>query len=219
MDPNKNFAFIYGLVDPRCGTVRYIGKANDIQGRLQKHISESRTLNRPVNCWVKKLLSLGLKPQVVLLEAADDWVEAERRLIAEYRLKGRLLNLADGGDQPSCPREVRVANAAKMQSHPNTVANRKKNGAAQLKRLASDPVAMALRGIVRRLSLMATDMRNIGALETEAKLRGTIATMKVKFKAEPELMFYRFAQHPKYAGMMDMPKNAKSELQSCLKSL
>lgn len=86
-------------------------------------------------------------------------------------------------------------------------------------RIRQDPVTNALRGIIRRLSLMARDMGSIGASNTEAKLRGTIARMKIRFKEQPELMFYRFSQEPRWVAMMDMPTEAKKELQSCLKSL
>ena len=70
-----------------------------------------------------------------------DWPEAERRLIAEYRANGKLLNVADGGDEPFCSKELRVAlgnrlksklqlNPAlkKMQHMRRAIANGLKNG-------------------------------------------------------------------------------------------
>jgi hypothetical protein len=61
---------------------------------------------------------------LVIIEAnAPDWREAERRLIAEARARGeRLLNVADGGDEPHCPTATRAKNgravAAAIQADP-----------------------------------------------------------------------------------------------------
>lgn len=98
---------IYGLYD-KDGVLRYIGKANDAQRRLKSHMRDARRRNTPLYAWLRKH---GV-PEIRVLEAdCEDWVEAERRLIAEARAQGvALLNLADGGDQPSCPAEVRATN-------------------------------------------------------------------------------------------------------------
>ena len=45
---------------------------------------------------------------------ATDWQKAERKWIAHYRSLGPLLNLADGGDEPHCPIDVRRSNGAKV---------------------------------------------------------------------------------------------------------
>lgn len=103
---------IYALIDPRDGAIRYIGKANDSRKRLVKHLADARRRRTPVYDWINMLAKLGMRPTFQVLEVADDWVEAERRLIAEARDRGeRLLNVADGGDEPYCPPEVRSANA------------------------------------------------------------------------------------------------------------
>lgn len=106
-------AEIYALIDPRDGAVRYIGKANDSAKRLMSHIRDSRRESRrtPVYVWMRKLTKLGMVPGFTVLEVTADWKEVERRYIAEARARGdRLLNVADGGDEPYCPPEVRVAN-------------------------------------------------------------------------------------------------------------
>ena len=50
---------------------------------------------------------------MVLEVVSGDWREPEIRLIALHRDSGRLLNVADGGDEPYCPIKVRSANGAK----------------------------------------------------------------------------------------------------------
>jgi predicted GIY-YIG superfamily endonuclease len=111
-------ACIYGLYDKR-GALRYIGKANDLGKRLKDHLRETRR-RTPLYDWLHKN---GAPEMRVLEENCADWREAERRLIAEARQRGdRLLNIADGGDEPHCPQEVRAhngrANAAAVHGDP-----------------------------------------------------------------------------------------------------
>ena len=106
---------IYALSDPETGEIRYIGKANDPRARLKSHIRDSRRRNTPVYCWIRKLQEGGQAPSMAVIEWAVDWVEAEKRHIAAYRAEGaRLLNLADGGDEPACTAEQRRMNGAQV---------------------------------------------------------------------------------------------------------
>lgn len=100
-------ASIYGLFD-KAGGLRYIGKANCCKARLRGHMRDALRRNTPLYAWIKK----HGEPEMRVLESdCTDWREAERRLIAEARARGdKLLNLADGGDQPFCPPETRKRN-------------------------------------------------------------------------------------------------------------
>jgi hypothetical protein len=101
---------IYGLYDGS-GELRYIGKARDSQKRLKTHISDSRRRNTPVYCWIRKMLESGELPKMAVLENVDDsdWQAAEKRLILEHR-GPKLLNLAEGGNEPFCSRDIRATN-------------------------------------------------------------------------------------------------------------
>lgn len=99
---------IYALCDPDTGEVRYIGKAKNTKRRFAQHMRERRR-DYPLYRWIEKLRSEGKTPIVKILEAATDWREAEKRLIAQYQGK-RLLNVAAGGDEPYCPKEIRQEN-------------------------------------------------------------------------------------------------------------
>lgn len=104
---------IYALTDPDSGEVRYIGKANCSSARLVSHLRDAVTRDTPVYRWVRKLHRAGKVPSLQVLACCigDDWKAAERRLIAEYRARGvRLLNVAEGGDEPFCSPEVRASN-------------------------------------------------------------------------------------------------------------
>jgi hypothetical protein len=114
---------IYGLYDPDADELRYVGKANNAKKRLKTHVFE-RGYRRPVNNWVKALVEAGKAPVMKILEtvAHEQWEEAERRLIAEYRKTCRLLNLADGGARPSQTKEQRkrAAKASNEAQQKNT---------------------------------------------------------------------------------------------------
>lgn len=103
--------YIYGLYDAQ-GNLRYIGKANDPQQRLKGHIRSSARKNYPVSQWIAKH---GAPEMRVIEETnAECWQSVERRLIAGARRSGvNLLNVADGGESPHCPTDVRVKNAIK----------------------------------------------------------------------------------------------------------
>lgn len=58
---------VYHLVDPRCRTVRYVGKTATPKARLRAHIQESRDAqNTEKKCWIAELLALGLQPVMVV---------------------------------------------------------------------------------------------------------------------------------------------------------
>lgn len=116
-------SFIYALAHPETLEVRYIGKANRPQARLKGHLREARRFT-PLYRWMRKLAAQGLAPKLLILEdCGDNWREAERRLIAEARHRGeRLLNVAEGGDEPACPPHIRQRNGralvARLQADP-----------------------------------------------------------------------------------------------------
>lgn len=142
-------ASIYGLYDKR-GNLRYIGKANDPAARLKSHMRDCRRRQTPLYSWIRKH---GLPVMQVLEADCADWRKAERRLIDEARQRGeRLLNLADGGDEPHCPTEVR-----------------QRNGRNTAKAIHSDPLAKRVWDLKRQIGRALKDgyVRNAG----RAKLR------------------------------------------------
>ena len=145
----KSLPSIYGLFD-KDGCLRYIGKANDPVKRLKGHMRETKRRRTPLYDWLAKH---GLPDMRVLEADCADWREAERRLIAEARKRGdRLLNLADGGDEPHCPKEVRA-----------------RNGAANAKAIHSDPFRKYIWNLKRSVALALKD--GLGSNEKRAQLR------------------------------------------------
>ena len=92
---------IYALSDED-GVVRYVGKTVNPDNRLRQHIGISKKPRTPVQCWIKREMAQGRKVSLNVVAWVDEkfWRETERALIAGLRPYGRLLNLADGGDEP-----------------------------------------------------------------------------------------------------------------------
>lgn len=96
--------FIYALVDPTTRFVRYVGKANNPKRRRFLHLNPSSLRpNTRKNNWIKGLLAIGKKPELLILEEVEEclWEAAEIRWISHYRnLTGapELTNGTSGGD-------------------------------------------------------------------------------------------------------------------------
>jgi group I intron endonuclease len=95
---------IYGLIDPRDGCVRYIGKSTSGSRRIKQHNSNwhlTRENTRKAN-WIKSLISQGLKPEGIILEESNDpkkLSDLEKFWIANIKSVGGILyNATDGGD-------------------------------------------------------------------------------------------------------------------------
>jgi hypothetical protein len=157
-------AVIYGLTDPRTGEVRYIGKANDAAKRLQGHLRDERRRQTPLYSWVRKLAGREPTPRLIVLEVCGaDWREPERRLIATARARGdRILNLADGGDQPFCSAAVRSANGQRL-----------------VAKIREDDQFRRFWHLKRDLQRLLRD--GLVANHTRAKMRAAAASMPLKF--------------------------------------
>lgn len=101
---------IYTLTDPRDGVVKYVGKTrrDNPKDRLWQHnCLRGHTMR---DNWIRKLLSLGLKPTmdiIFLVPEGDNWEKWERYWIAEYKkINPSLKNHTQGGEEgiisPQC---------------------------------------------------------------------------------------------------------------------
>lgn len=143
---------LYVLRDPLTGKIRYAGKANNSKKRLASHIRDSRRRDYPVYRWIRKLAANHLVPMVEVVKQTANWRTDEKELIAVLRAREEpLLNVADGGDEPHCPIEIRRANGGKLSKH------------------LADPISRRVWEIKRQI---ARGLRN-GEItnETRAKLR------------------------------------------------
>jgi len=71
--------YIYELIDPRDGQVRYIGKTVDLKKRLSSHIRDMDPSSAKVE-WINSLTENGFYPLLRVIETCDEnnWAERER---------------------------------------------------------------------------------------------------------------------------------------------
>lgn len=142
--------YIYALVCP-IGKIRYIGKTNDPDKRLRRHISRAKyyeTKSHAAN-WIRSLLKRGEKPEIRVLEEVPDggdWVSREIATISEYRALGFDLTNATEGGEGVCGLSKeslakRVAAAAITKSKPE---NRERYS-KRMKEVSNTPEALAAR--------------------------------------------------------------------------
>lgn len=99
--------YIYGLIDPRNDSIRYVGKTNNPQGRLLGHIEKAKKAHKNTrghwshrSSWIRNVLSENYEPDIIVLEeCGNDWREAEKWWINLGELLGwKLTNHTEGGD-------------------------------------------------------------------------------------------------------------------------
>jgi len=99
--------YIYSLICPLDGQIKYIGKANDPNGRFRKHKSlgdKNSGNNLLKNEWIKNLLDKNLSPILDIIEEVDisEWKVKEKFYIKFYKENGvELFNICGGGNGPS----------------------------------------------------------------------------------------------------------------------
>lgn len=169
-------ATIYGLCHPQTGELRYIGKANKPRARLSSHMRDAaKDANTPCRRWVKKLMTAGLTPEMVVLEeGCADWDRAERRWIAKARGSSfRLLNISPGGAGPFCTPEARKRNGIAATRNRNPVVHRLLmlfgQNARWLDKHGRPEAAERLRYAQTRLRAMSPEAREMFAMEWAKK--------------------------------------------------
>lgn len=100
----RTTTFIYTLSCPISGDVRYIGKANEPNERLYKHISQSRKedLSKDYkSIWIKSLTDINLKPILTIVSEVliSSWKKEEKYYILKFRNLGcDLFNSTSGSN-------------------------------------------------------------------------------------------------------------------------
>ena len=99
--------YIYSLICPLDGTVKYIGKANSPKDRFRKHKNlgdKNKGDNILKNNWIKQLLDQNLLPILNIIEEVNisEWKAKEKFYIKLYKDNGvELYNICGGGNGPS----------------------------------------------------------------------------------------------------------------------
>lgn len=97
----ESMLVIYGLVDPRTGCLRYIGKTGNLSKRRSKHMRVKPHERSLRAIWLRELAADGVSPELILLEdiaSQPDAEVAERFWISSLRAAGAILaNQTAGG--------------------------------------------------------------------------------------------------------------------------
>lgn len=132
--------FIYALLDPSTGKVRYVGKSDHPDKRLLGHCSLDG-FNPWKDRWIAQLKEAGLSPVLKVIEECyrAAWPERERHWINHYREAGLgLTNITEGGDSPPprrgcrCTDEQRARMSAAQLGHSTSIETRAKQSAAKM---------------------------------------------------------------------------------------
>lgn len=122
----KRRFLIYGLVDPRNGHLRYIGRSSSGLTRPRGHkcpSNLSREIGHKAN-WIRQLLAQGLSYDIVVIEEFDSQSEldtAEEFWIAYFASIGcDLTNKAKGGQGPKGYRQSPEHKLSISQAHRRT---------------------------------------------------------------------------------------------------
>lgn len=80
--------FVYALIDPLDGAVRYVGCTANPEARWRQHLQEAKKGQSAKQKWMRTLLDLGVEPEMRKLgnsfSSADEARSAERDWIARY---------------------------------------------------------------------------------------------------------------------------------------
>jgi hypothetical protein len=124
--------YIYTLRDPRDRAVSYVGKTVYLKARYWDHCHK-QVGKAHVNHWLTCLYEKGLVPVMETVEEVSqdgDWVEAERRWIAYFRVSGAQLTNCSNGGEGEVGRvlslDSRTKTARTLKGHPVSVETRAK---------------------------------------------------------------------------------------------
>ncbi len=82
--------FIYILICPFDGTVKYVGKSNDPIKRLKDHLLDFRCMDLHKAMWIRELRAKKLKPEMVVIDEVSlfDWKFWEQWWCMYYKSLG-----------------------------------------------------------------------------------------------------------------------------------
>lgn len=167
--------YIYALLCPISGDVRYVGKAGDLRQRYRDHLFQL-SMKSPKVCWIASLKKKGLRPLMSIIEVVSDteWEVSERYWISYYREKGaRLLNLRPGGEGSPKGVPLTLETREKMRGprRPHSDEHRRKIGDAQRWRRQSDAQKENLRVKTQGRKLRNSSSSYVGVSWCSSKRR------------------------------------------------
>lgn len=93
--------YIYGLICPIDGNLKYVGKSNNCERRLRDHMTDFRGCEYEKSLWIRTLKVKKLKPELFIIQEChiDEWKREEEFWIGYFKSLGiNLLNKHSGGN-------------------------------------------------------------------------------------------------------------------------
>jgi hypothetical protein len=178
---------IYGLIDPRVGVVRYVGKTGmRPQARLNSHITAARRSERSHRrSWIRSLLRDNVVPRLVVIDEVDDSNanEAESAWIAYYgRLPGyHLTNGTAGGDSGKMTDETRArCSEAQRLRWLRMGEDERRLVREHMHRLHTDPVMLEHARLARRLRFEKQEAHDSASEAQRRRFASPAERLKIK---------------------------------------
>jgi group I intron endonuclease len=111
----KEIVYIYALIDPTTNEVRYVGKSVNPKRRYYEH-KKLTDKNSHKSNWIKKLKSVGITPDLKILEECtmETWESREIYWISQYdNLTNGTIGGNDGRFTPEVREKHRINNSGK----------------------------------------------------------------------------------------------------------
>jgi hypothetical protein len=165
--PKSGFLFIYGLFDPRCGTLRYVGRTKmRLCNRLSAHVNYSKNKGRQSHKdnWIRLLLTEGLRPIIDILAEvpAHEAKVEEYAWIQDFLEKGQPLtnSIIAIKNDPIYPRMTPETRKRLSMSHKNRITEEERQHRSKImKELWQDPEYQAKVSDGLRRAYKETDYR------------------------------------------------------------
>lgn len=136
---------IYKLIDPRDGTVRYIGfTKGKLQKRLRSHIRESKQRKTHKHHWINSMLDMGFIPEIKIVKflplcTKEPWQYWEMYYIKKYKDRGcNLVNATEGGEGVTMTLEIKSKIGLKSKDRIPGLETRKLMSKAKLGKIGKD---------------------------------------------------------------------------------
>lgn len=68
--------YVYYLIDPISKDVKYVGASSNPRSRYKQHITKLDKGKTEKRAWIEGLISKGLRPEIEIVETADNSVDA-----------------------------------------------------------------------------------------------------------------------------------------------
>lgn len=156
--------FLYILLDPNTGLIRYLGKADNPFARFRDHCRKIRLRRTATNNWISGLVKKSQRPLMEILDEVpeSEWMFWEREYIRVFRAIGiPLLNHTLGGEGGALDAESQARRVATITGRKQTPEHIEKVARAGRGRKRSEETRRKLREALTGRTFSEEHRRNL----------------------------------------------------------